>query len=92
MEIIFHGRHDRTEATDSLLDIIKLLQERYHIGGFREMHLSVTLVDEQGMDVELVDGDTNESLRTFEVYREGREVVKRCGPPDLKLVVDREDE
>lgn len=86
MEIIFHGRHDSLQATDSLLSIIKLFCERYQIGGFREMHLSVTLVDQQGEDVELVDSETDEALRTFEVYREGQERIKRRGRPNLTLV------
>lgn len=91
MEIIFHGRHDSDEATESLLNIIKLFNERYHIGGFREMHLSVTLVDESGVDVELIDSETDEAYRIFEVYRQGREVPRRAGRPALKLVVDKGD-
>ncbi len=90
MEIIFHGRHDSEQATDSLLSIIQLLYERYQIGQFREMHLSMTLVDEQGVDVELVDSDTDEALRIFEVYREGKERIRRCSRPNLKLVVNKE--
>lgn len=91
MEIIFHGRHDSVEATDNLLSIIKLLHERYHIGGFREMHLSVTLVDDAGMDVELVDSETEEAYRIFEVYYQGSEVPRRVGRPLLKLVVNKGD-
>lgn len=92
MEIIFHGRHDIAEASDSLEGIIKLFHERYQIGSFREMHLSVTLVDDRGEDVELVDSDTDEALRIFEVYRQGREVLKRAGRPMLTLVVNKGEE
>ncbi|PJD90560.1 MAG: hypothetical protein CK424_07725 [Legionella sp.] len=93
MEIIFHGRHDSMEeASDRLLGIIQLFHDRYQIDGFREMHLSVTLVDSCGEDVELVDSETDQALRVFEVYRERNEVIKRRGRPQLKLVVNKEDE
>ena len=50
MEIIFQGKHDSADAVESLQGVIRLFQERYHIGQFREMHLSVTLVDGSGME------------------------------------------
>ena len=88
MEIIFQGRHDSDEAAESLLSVLQLFKERYHIGQFREMHLSVTLVDEQGEDVELVDSETAEAYRVFEVYRQGHELTKGKKRPTLKLVID----
>lgn len=88
MEIIFQGRQDSDEAMESLLSIIRLFKERYHIGQFREMHLSVTLVDEQGEDVELVDSETDEAYRIFEVCRRGNEQTRVSGRPALKLVID----
>lgn len=88
MEIIFHGRHDSDQATESLLSIIRLFNERYHIGQFREMHLSVTLVDEGGSDVELVDSETEKAYRVFDVYRQGYDLTKDVGQPLLKLVID----
>jgi hypothetical protein len=88
MEIIFQGRHDTEEATESLLSVIRLFKERYHIGQFREMHLSVTLVDDQGEDVELVDTETDEAYRTFEVCRHTPDRANIVGRPILKLVID----
>ncbi|AHE66386.1 hypothetical protein [Legionella oakridgensis] len=88
MEIIFQGKHSGDEAVASLLNVIRMFKERYHISQFREMHLTVTLVDECGEDVELIDSDTEEVYRTFEVYREGGELTRRPGLPVLKLVVD----
>ena len=88
MEIIFQGRHDSDEATESLLSVIRLFKERYHIGQFREIHLSVTLVDDQGEDVELIDSETTEVYRVFEVYRQGHELTQALGRPVLKLVID----
>jgi hypothetical protein len=90
MEIIFDGRHDGEEASENLAHIIKLFKERYHIGQFREMHLSVTLVDDKGEDVELMDTQTNQPYRVLEVYQNQNtyavsQGVKHSG---LKLVVD----
>lgn len=88
MEIIFQGRHDSEEAAESLVSVLRLFKERYHIGQFREMHLSVTLVDEQGEDVELVDNETTEVYRVFEVCQQGHELAKAAGRSGLKLVID----
>ena len=88
MEIIFEGRLDSFEAEESLISVLRLFKDRYRIGRFREMHLSVTLVDEEGEDVELVDSETNETYRTFEVHRSGHERPKTVGRPALKLVID----
>lgn len=86
MEIIFHGKHDGMEAGDSLSGIIEMLTKRYNIGGFREMHLSVTLLDESGVDVELVDSETDEAFRIFEVYLQSTDVPKKVKRPNLKLI------
>ncbi len=89
MEIIFHGKHDCTDAVESIKEIMSLLNDRYHIKHFREMHLSITLVDDGGIDVELVDSETQEAYRTFDVYRQGQEYLRKyIGPPSLKLVID----
>ena len=52
------------------------------------MHLSVTLVDHVGQDVELVDSKTNQPYRVLEVCRNHHTVSQRMGPPSLKLVID----
>ncbi len=90
MEIIFDGKHDGQEASESLASIIKLFKERYQIGQFREMHLSLTLVDDKGEDVELVDSQTNQPYRVLEVYRTQQAYAVSNGirRPSLKLVVD----
>lgn len=88
MDIIFQGNHNSEEAAESLLTVLRLFKERYHIEQFREMHLTVTLVDEQGDDVELVDSETSQTYRTFEVYRKGYELTGRRGQAMLQLVVD----
>ena len=88
MDIIFDGRHDSTEAEESLLSMIRLFRDRYHISQFREMHLSVTLVDERGDDVELIDSETKEAYRVFEVRRQGHEFTRMSGRPALRLIID----
>ncbi|KTD21520.1 Uncharacterised protein [Legionella lansingensis] len=88
MEIIFQGQHNSEEAAESLLTVLRLFKQRYHIGQFREMHLTVTLVDENGDEVELVDSETSKPYRTFEVYRHGHELKGKRGHPVLQLVVD----
>ncbi len=90
MEIIFQGKHSEDEAIESLSSVIKLFKDRYHIKQFSEMHLVVTLVDENGEDVELVDGETDQVYRYFEVFREGQSVAPRSGQKNaaLKLIID----
>lgn len=90
MDIVFDGAHDDAEAAEQLISVIRLFKDRYHIGHFREMHLSVTLVDDEGEDVELMDSETGEIYRTFEVYPSGDALrtSRRAQSHRLKLIVD----
>jgi hypothetical protein len=88
MDIILQGEHSGEEAAQSLARVLALFKERYQIAGFREIHLIVTLMDDQGDDVELVDSESNQAYRIFEVYRQGHELEGKKGTPILKLVVD----
>lgn len=88
MDIILQGEHNDHETLESLERVLQLFKERYHIQGYREIHLTVTLLDEQGEDVELIDTATKEPYRIFKVYREGYELTERKGVPVLRLVVD----
>lgn len=88
MDIIFKGIHTKDEALESIQSALDLFQERYKISQFREMHLSVILVDEQGDNVELVDNESDHVYRFFEVYRPGFEMESRQGQPFLQVVVD----
>lgn len=88
MEIIFYGRHNTEDAIESLTSVMHLFNERYKIKQFREMRLSVTLVDQDGEDVELIDSETLETYRTFEVQPRGithKQATRRAG---IKLVID----
>ena len=88
MDIILKGQHNSDEAVASLARVLGLFKERYGISDFNEIHLVVTLLDKQGDVVELVDTETNQAYRVFEVYRNGYELNVRQGAPKLQLVVD----
>lgn len=88
MDIILQGEHEGHEALESLERVMHLFKERYHIQGYKEIHLTVTLVDEHGDEVELIDSDTHQAYRIFEVYRAGYELSGKKGVPMLQLVVD----
>ncbi len=88
MDIILDGMHDSEETLMSLAAVLRMFQERYHIKGFHEIHLSITLVDQAGDDVELIDDETGQTYRSFEVCRD---VLKAASPQTKKymtLVVD----
>lgn len=88
MDIILQGQHNAEETVNSLERVLQLFKERYQVDGFREIHLTVTLVDAQGDEVELIDSESNQAYRVFEVYRKGYELAGRKGIPMLQLVVD----
>jgi hypothetical protein len=88
MEIIFHGQQDWEKIQESLNGIIKMLHDQYHINQLREIHLTVTLVDDQGFDVELVDSETEQVFRVMEVYRNNQEYLRIKQSTPLSLVVD----
>jgi hypothetical protein len=89
MDIIFQGKHNSEEMAENFLSVLRLFKERYHIEHYHEIHLTVTLVNEQGEDVELVDSETSQVYRVFEVHRTGYELsTGRTNRPVLQLVVD----
>lgn len=88
MDIILQGSHNSDEAVQSLERVLNLFKERYHISQFCEIHLNITLIDDQGDIVELVDSETNQAYRVFEVFRNGYELEGRKGMPMLQLIVD----
>jgi len=90
MQVIFQGEQSSEETTQSVNNIIKLFQERYGITQFRELKISMVLMDEQGDDIELVDSRTSEVFRIFEVYKSGEGIkpVSSIKTPPLQLVVD----
>ena len=91
MDIIFKGTHSGDELAAGIQGVVRLFKERYHVPAFKEIHLVLTLIDEVGQEVELVDNQNSNVYRTFEVYRENTELKGQDDPkdhPNLKLVVD----
>jgi hypothetical protein len=88
MQVIFKGEQSCEEVLDNLLSIVRMFKERYGIEDFRELQLSMTLMDKQGDDVELVDSRTSEVFRVFEVHKTGEGIRPVQQPTQLKLVVD----
>lgn len=91
MDIIFKGRHTGEELIQSVQGIVHLFKDRYKVPEFREIHLVVTLVDKLGQDVELVDNQSSNVYRTFEVYRENAELRGQKSlkeKPKIRLIVD----
>ena len=90
MQVIFKGEQNTDETVESIQNIIKLFRERYGICNFRELQLSMVLMDEQGDDIELVDSRTTEVFRVFEVYKSGESIkpISSFKTPELKLVID----
>jgi len=88
MEIIFKGKQNSEDAAESVASILRLFKERYQIEAFREMHISVTLVDQYGDDVDLVDSETQTPYRIFEVCRNYQDLVLNKKRTALKLIVD----
>lgn len=90
MDIIFRENHTSEEISAQVNGILHLLQEKYHIDQFREIHLTLTLVDAEGYDVELVDSKTDTTYRVFEVYSKQAELstCSKSHYPMLRLVID----
>lgn len=87
MEIIFQGKQSMEDTAESVVSVLNLFKQRYGIESFRQLHLNVTLVDEQGDDVELIDSETSEVFKVFEICRDD-EQRRQSTSPNLQLVVD----
>lgn len=98
MQINFYGQHNCQELADSLLGILMLFKQRYGISNFRDLALSIVLLDQNGNDVELVDGVTAEVLNLFEIYNSSEmvpplsskksKISSKVKSNHLRLVVD----
>jgi hypothetical protein len=88
MEIIFHGQQDWRKTQESILGIIQMLHDQYNIAQLREIHLTLTLMDDEGFDVELIDTETHESYRVMEVFRDHKDFQKVRQSAPLTLIVD----
>ena len=90
MRIKFHGQQSNDEVVESVMSMMKLFKDRYGIADFQEMDLDMTLLNQQGEEVELIDANTSEVLEIFEIYKSVND-IKNPRPktqPKLQLVVD----
>ena len=91
MKIIFRGDLSDIEAGEGFSSILSLFKERYGIEGFRDLKLSMTMLDMDGEEVELVDADTAQVFGTFEINKSGfitQSYDDEPEVPHLMLVVD----
>ena len=90
MKIKFHGNHSLEEAQESLSSVMQVLKDEYGIAHFRDMELTLILLNKEGEDVELLDVTTSEVLDVFDVFKmlEEEEEEKPVKAANLKLVVD----
>ena len=82
------GAHSEKEIVESLAHVFELFKQRYGIETYRELYLTLTLVDAQGDDVELVDTKTNEVFSRFDILDTTPSNEPQYRKPALKLVVD----
>lgn len=89
MDILIQGTHNTQALVDTLDDVLRMLKSRYHISGFNDIQIHVTLLDSHGDEVELVDTNTHQVYRIFEVSSQGPVLsTGRRIYPELRLVVD----
>ena len=86
MDILFHGEHTHKDIAAAIEDVLYLLHERWDVQAFKDLHLSLILVDESGFEVELVDSNTQQDLRVLNVYKKNNSYVQKRKIPHLKLV------
>lgn len=87
MNIMFEGQFDEQAAQEHIQRVLRFLEDRYSIRQFRDVQLSLTLLDEKGHEVELVNTETAEVYRVMEVARSGAIILRSKGRPTLRLVV-----
>jgi len=88
MEIIFHGQQPWDKVQDNLSQVIQMLHDKYHIHQVREMHLSLSFIDDEGFEIELVDSETKKVYRLMEVFNQQQELLEIRSKPALRLIVD----
>ncbi len=69
MKIKFQGVHKTEEVIDSLAAVLRLFEQQYGVGTFNEIKLNLSLVNESGEEVELIDASTSEVFDVLEVHQ-----------------------
>ena len=89
MEIILYGEHSSEDITDNITDVLKWFKSRYNISRFSEIQLKLSLLDDQGNEVELMDNQTSKVYRVIEIYQQEKALATtRRFKPFLQVVVD----
>jgi hypothetical protein len=88
MQIVFQGQQSIEQATYSLISILKLFKRQYGIVNFRDITLTVELVDTDGENVELIDEQTSEVFSVFEISKPSQILKNVSAVEYLKLVID----
>ena len=86
MEIVFHGEHGHADIAVVIEDVLNLLNARWSVESFKDLHLSLTLVDHLGFEIDLIDSNTGHDLRVMNVYPHDHCYVQKRKLPNLKLV------
>lgn len=88
MQIIIQGKKTTEEAVENLLNILTLFKDRYGIENFLDITVDLGLVNNQGINVELIDPASLEVYKRLEVCDSEMLFKKQCADTQLKLVVD----
>jgi len=86
MDILFHGEHAHSDIAAAIENVINLLHDRWHVQSFKDLHVSLVLVDESGFEIELIDSVTQQDLRVMNIYKHDHSYVQQRKFPQLKLV------
>lgn len=89
MKIIFKGDLANSEAADGFYSIMNLFKDRYGIDFFRGMTVTMTMLDSDGEEVELVDAETCQVFDLFEISKAGHIRQRSSQEKEgIRLVVD----
>lgn len=69
MKIKFRGQHNAEEVVESLAAILNMFEEQYSVIEFNDIKISLTLVNDVGEEVELIDASTSEVFEMLEVHK-----------------------
>ena len=86
MEILFHGEHAHSDIAVAIENVLNLLHTRWSVESFKDLHMSLILVDDCGFEVELIDSHTKQDLRVMNIYKHDDGYIKQRKIPRLKLV------
>ncbi len=69
MKIKFRGQHSAEEVLESLAAIMRMFDEQYSVLHFNDIKISMTMINDAGEEVELIDASTSEVFEVLEVHK-----------------------